>query len=116
MVGGGGGGGAPAGPSREELLEAQLAAMTFAPVIPRITGVRVDPLDRIWVGVSLDEPGTTARIDVYDREGNLLGELHGWELPDVFLGPSRAARLDRDEFDVQRIVVYRVLEDGGTEG
>ncbi|HEX7119311.1 MAG TPA: hypothetical protein VF212_11010 [Longimicrobiales bacterium] len=105
-IGGRGGGGGVAGPSPEQLLQAQLEAMTFAPVIPRITGVRVDPLDRIWVGVSLDEPGTTARIDVYDRDGGLLGELHGWELPDLFLGPSRAARLVRDEFDVQQIVVY----------
>ncbi len=106
-------GGAAAGrdiamPSMDQLLEAQLAAMTFAPVVPRITGIRVDPLDRIWVGVSLDEPETTGRVDLYDREGNLLGEWYGGELPDVFLGPSLAARIVRDELEVQQVVVYRI--------
>ncbi|HEX6938668.1 MAG TPA: 6-bladed beta-propeller [Longimicrobiales bacterium] len=108
-----GGRGGVAGPPPEQLLEAQLASMTFAPVIPRITGIRIDPLGRIWVGISLDEPGTTARVDVYDRDGRLLGELPGWELPDVFLGPSRAARIVRDELDVQQIVVYE-LDAGDT--
>lgn len=106
-----GGGGGASGPPPEQFIEAQVAAMTFAPVIPRVTGVRVDPLDRIWVGVSLDEPETTERIDIYDRHGNLLGELRGHPLPDVFIGPSFAANLDRDEFDVQQLVLYRFVVD-----
>ncbi|HEX7049906.1 MAG TPA: hypothetical protein VF188_06800 [Longimicrobiales bacterium] len=105
---GGGGGSASAAPPAEEFIKAQLEAMTFAPVIPRITGLRVDALDRIWVGVSLDEPETTERIDVFDREGRLIGELTGWELPDAFLGPSLAARIVRDEDDVQQILIYRI--------
>src|SRR5690606_12668365 len=51
-IGGAAGGRDIAIPSMDQVLEAQLAAMTFAPVVPRITGIRVDPLDRIWVGVS----------------------------------------------------------------
>ncbi len=107
--GGGGGRGAPAGPSAEQLLQAQLDAMTFAPVIPRITGIRVDPLDRIWVGVSIDEAGATERIDIYDRDGTLLGELTGWPLPDAFLGPDHAVLLTRDDMDVQQILIMRIL-------
>jgi hypothetical protein len=108
----GGPGGSPAGPPPERLLQAQLDAMTFAPVIPRITGIRVDAQDRIWIGVSIDEPGTTERIDIYDRNGTLLGELTGWPLPDVFLGPDRAAFLTRDDMDVQQIVLVRLVEAG----
>lgn len=109
-VGSGGGRGAPAGPSPEQLLQAQLDAMTFAPVVPRITGIRVDPWDRIWVGVSIDEPGTAERIDIYDRDGTLLGELTGWPLPDAFLGPDRAVLLMRDDLDVQQIALVRIVE------
>ncbi|HEY8484982.1 MAG TPA: hypothetical protein VIL13_10255 [Longimicrobiales bacterium] len=105
-----GGPGGPAGPPPEHLLQAQLNAMTFAPVIPRITGIRVDPHDRIWVGVSIDEAGTTERIDIYDRNGTLLGELTGWPLPDAFLGTDRAAFLTRDDMDVQQIVLVRIVE------
>ena len=108
--GGGGGRGAPAPPAPEQLLQAQLDAMTFAPVIPRITGLRVDTRDRIWVGVSLDEAGATERIDIYDRDGTLVGEVTGWPLPDVFLGPDRAAFLTRDDMDVQQIVLVRIVE------
>ncbi|HEX7049905.1 MAG TPA: hypothetical protein VF188_06795 [Longimicrobiales bacterium] len=106
------GGGGPA-ISEDAVRKAQLEAMTFAPVIPRITGLRIDPLDRIWVGVSLDEPETTERIDVFDREGRLIGELTGWELPDVFLGRSLAARAVEDALDVPRIVIYRIAEPVG---
>lgn len=111
--GGGGGAGAPPAPS--SLLEAQLAAMTFAPVVPRITGLRVDPLDRLWVGVSLETPGETERIDIFDREGRLVGQLTGHPLPDAFLDASTAVLIDQDELEVQQLVIYRIREDGGAE-
>lgn len=104
----------PAAAPPPNLLEAQLRSMTFAPVIPRVTGLRVDDRDRIWVGVSLDRPEETERIDIYDSNGTLLGELTGWEVPDVFLGGSLAAKLTQDEMDVQQIVIYRIRE-GGAE-
>jgi hypothetical protein len=105
-IGGSGGGNHPAPPPVAFSTE----NMTFAPRIPRITGVRIDRRDRIWVGVSLEKAGETERIDLYDRDGKLLGELKGHALPAAFFGPSLAATLVRDEMEVQQVVVTRLRE------
>jgi hypothetical protein len=111
-VGNGGGtsisSGGPAMPAASALIEAQLKAMTFAPVIPRITGLRVDPADRLWVGVSLENAGETDRIDIYDRKGKLLTQLTGQPLPTTFFGPDLAARVVKDELEVEQILIYRI--------
>lgn len=102
-------------PGTEQMLEKRLEAMTFAEVIPRITGLVVDGRDRLWVGVSEESPGKADRIDVYDRDGRLIGEiLHPPFFPDLFYGDGLAAHLTRDELDVDQIVVARLVEgDGG---
>ena len=85
--------------------------MTFAATIPRITALLIDAKDRIWVGVSVDKPETTERIDVYDAAGRLLGEIRDPAFfPDLLYGPDLAALLRQDEFDVQQVVVMRVVE------
>lgn len=100
-------------PGAEEMLEKQLDAMTFAEVIPWITGLGIDSQDRLWVGVSTETPGETGRIDVYDRDGQLLGEIRdpGF-FPALFYGPDLAAELTTDDLDVQQVVVYRIDEGG----
>ncbi|HEX7091793.1 MAG TPA: hypothetical protein VF192_16760 [Longimicrobiales bacterium] len=85
--------------------------MTFAATIPRVTALLIDPKDRIWVGVSVDEPEKTERIDIYDAAGRLLGEIRDPAFfPDLLYGPDLAALLTKDEFDVQQVVVMRVVE------
>jgi sugar lactone lactonase YvrE len=85
--------------------------MTFADSIPRITGLAVDGRDRLWVGVSEEIPGETERIDVFARDGELIGEIRDPDLfPSIFYGDGRAALLDRDELDVQRVVVLGLSE------
>lgn len=106
--GSGGGAPPPAAPAPTALLEQQLNAMTFAPVVPRITGLRVDPADRLWVGVSLESAGETDRIDIFDRSGGLLAQIDGQSLPTAFIGPDLAVRVVKDEFDVEQILIYRV--------
>lgn len=86
-------------------------AMTFANVIPRIVEFRIDPKDRLWVGVSEQEPGEIERIDVFDRDGTLLGELRDLPLPHHFLGENRAVLLGADEFEVQQIRVLRLVDE-----
>ncbi len=99
-------------PGAEQMMEKRLEALTFAEVVPRITGLAVDGVDRLWVGVSIDRPGETERIDVYDRDGNLVGEIAAPEFfPDLFYGDGLVARLTADELEVQQIVVYRLVED-----
>ena len=85
--------------------------MTFADRIPRLRGLRVDPADRIWVGVAADTaPREIGRIDIYDRDGRLLGELHDVPFPAAFTGRNRLITVHTDEMDVPRLVVLRVLE------
>ena len=102
------GGRGPDEETRKQLLEQRLEKMTFADLIPRVTGLRVDPLGRIWVGVSEEVPDEVERIDLYDRDGTLLGELRGVPFPDVFLGPDRIGVLRRDELDVQQVVILEI--------
>ena len=98
-------------PGAEQMMEKRLEALTFAEVVPRITGLAVDGADRLWVGVSIERPGETERIDVYDRDGSLIGEIASPEFfPDLFYGDGLVARLTEDELDVQQIVVYRLVE------
>lgn len=109
--GGGGiriGGGGPDPATQRRILEQRLEKMTFAELVPRIVGLRVDPQDRIWVGVSEDVAGEIDRIDIYDRDGTLLGELRDFPMPDVFLGSDRIGLLGRDELDVQQVTVLGV--------
>lgn len=86
-------------------------AMFFADVIPWIVEMRVDPKDRIWVGVSETEPGEVERIDVYERDGTLAGELRDVPMPDFFFGEDGAVILGQDELDVQQIRILRLVED-----
>jgi len=103
-------------PGAEQMAEKRLEALTFAEIVPRITGLAIDTSDRLWVGVSVERPGETDRIDVYDRDGALLGEISTPEFfPDLLYGDGLVARLTADELEVQQIVVYR-LEEGEAAG
>jgi len=89
----------------------RIEKMTFDDRIPRVTGLAVDGQDRLWVGVSGVLPGETERIDVYGSDGTLLGEIRQPDvLPMVFYGAGRAAVLDSDELDVQRVLVLQLQE------
>lgn len=103
-------------PGAEEMMEKRLEALTFAEVVPRITGLTVDTQDRLWVGVSVTRPGETDRIDVYAADGSLLGEIQEPEFfPDLIYGDGLVARITADELDVQQIVVYQLVEDGAAD-
>lgn len=102
------GGGGPDEDMQAEILRQRLEKMTFADLIPRVVELRTDPAGRIWVGVSEDTPDEVDRIDVYSRDGTLLGELRDFPFPDVFLGPDRIGVLRRDELDVQQVVVLEI--------
>lgn len=102
------GGGGPDQETQDRILQQRLEKMTFADVIPRVVGLRVDPASRIWVGVSEDTPDEVDRIDIYDRRGTLLGELRDFPFPDVFLTADRIGVLRSDELDVQQVVILDV--------
>lgn len=99
-------------PFVRQSIDERIEKMTFDDRIPRITGLAVDGQDRLWAGVSGALPGETDRIDVYGRDGTLLGEIRQPDVfPMVFYGDGRAAVLDSDELDVQRVLVFQLQED-----
>ena len=102
----------PSDDARRRMNEQRVDAMTFAALIPRIVALRVDASDRIWVGVSEDSADVAQRIDVYEPDGTLLGELRGVPLPDAFTERDRALVTRTDELDVPQIVVLRLTEGG----
>ena len=92
-------------------MEKRIESMTFAPTIQRVTGIRVDGADRIWVGVSLSVPDSTQRIDVFGRDGSLLGTIEGMKLPATFFGSDLAAAVLTDpDTDVPQVAVLRLRE------
>jgi hypothetical protein len=96
------------------LIEQQLASMTFAETVPRITKIRVDARDRIWVGVATDRPDETGRIDLYSRDGVFIGSITGMDVPDAFFADGRAASIVKDaDTDVQQIAILKLNENGG---
>ena len=77
----------------------------YAPVIPAIARLAIDPAGRLWVERG-HVRGDPAAIDLYDDGGDYLGTLPaGTPFPTAFLSATRLATLSTDEFDVNRIVV-----------
>ncbi len=101
-------GGGPIAPDVKALAERLARGVTFADVIPRVVGLRVDRRGRIWVGVSEEHANTVDRIDIYEPDGRLAGELRGLALPDAFTGDDAAAFLTLDEDDVQHVTLLRL--------
>jgi hypothetical protein len=107
------GGRGPDEAARRKMAEARVEAMTFAERVPRIVALQVDRRDRIWVGVSEDSADVVQRIDIYEPDGALLGELRGLPMPDAFSGSDRLLISRRGELDVPQIVVLRIVEVAG---
>jgi hypothetical protein len=106
----GGGGGQPAGPPPgfRQNQERELANMRFADTIPALRGLRVAPSGKLWIertGRVVDEPGP---IDLVTAEGQYLGTITGTSLPDALSRSGLAAYVERDEDDVERVVVRRL--------
>jgi len=84
----------------------------FAPVIPAIASVAIDPDGRLWVERG-HVRGDPAAIDLFDARGDYLGTLPpGTPLPVVFLSARRVATIETDELDVQRIAIHDLVATG----
>lgn len=109
-------GNSPDEAGQRRMAEQRVEAMTFADRIPRIVGLQVDREDRIWVGVSEDSADVVQRIDIYDSDGSLLGELRDVPFPRAFTGSDRILTTRTDELDVPQVVVMRVNEGAAAAG
>ena len=114
-VSAGAGGGRPSGPDPEamrRMREDRVESMTFPEEVPVISILAVDWSDRIWVQRSalMGEPGPT---DILTPDGQYFGTIapDGLRIPAAFGPDGLLAYIDRDELDIQRIRVVRLVGD-----
>ena len=88
----------------EEVVEKQ----GFAPYLTMISQLALAPDGTLWV--QRYEVGDVPQpIDIFDIEGRYLGTLpDDVPFPIGFLPDGRMLAVDRDEFDVERLVVRSV--------
>lgn len=88
----------------EEVVEAQ----GFRPQLQTVARIRLSASGEMWVQRRTLEY-EHGPIDVFAPDGVYLGTLPaGTPYPETFLGEHRIAAIETDEFDVNRVVVYRV--------
>ncbi|WP_420632891.1 6-bladed beta-propeller [Candidatus Palauibacter sp.] len=88
----------------------RIETLEFAEEIPVVRDLRTSWSGRIWVQRRGDEPVSDGPIDILAPDGRYLGSYRAGatQLPDAF-GPGRlAAFIERDELDVQTVVVKRL--------
>lgn len=106
-----GGGGGPRPPGRTpQDMERTLREMEFADTIPALRGLRVAPSGKLWVERTGPVVGEAGPIDLVTPEGQYLGTITGTTLPDAISRNGLAAYIERDENDVERVVVRRLPE------
>lgn len=87
---------------------------TISEPVPFTGDVRGDAAGRIWVPMFSPDPRRYQRYRIFDRDGSWLG----WTtLPDrtqiLDIGEDRILAVQRDEFDVEAIVVLPILPVSG---
>lgn len=103
--------------SPQEMEEA-LSEMRFAETVPVIRGVVADWEGRIWVARNGPDLRRSGPIDVLAPDGAYVGTIPEEVLPDAFGPAGLAAYIERDEMDVERVVVRRLPPEwrGGGSG
>lgn len=107
--GGVGGGRRAPGRSPQEM-ERMLSEMEFADTIPALRGLRVAPSGKLWVERTGPVVGESGPIDMVTPEGQYLGTIMSSALPDAISRSGLAAYIERDDDDVERVVVRRLPE------
>lgn len=103
-TGGSGGSGA------DQSFSFDLPEPEFFPEIPILRALLTTWEGRIWVQRRGDEPESDGPIDVVTADGRYVGTFatDAVEMPDAFGPNGMAAFIERDEFDVARVVVRRL--------
>ena len=96
------------GAMNRQQIDQLLADLTFAEYIPVLAGMYVDPRGRMWVQRAGGEVGADGPIDLIDASGRYLGTLSGQKLPAAVSASGRAAYVERDEMDVEKVVVRKL--------
>jgi len=111
---GGGGGGTMQAPDMSEMMRSRIEDMIFYPEIQVIEKIAADWNDRIWVQRASGKPGTPGPTDIITPDQKYLGTLRpdGLRIPDAFGPDGLAVWIEKDELDVQRLVVARIVAAG----
>jgi len=99
----GGGGGIP-----REQIEQRVREMRFADTVRTIQGMTVTPGGKLWVERTPPSIGDPGPIDILTADGRYLGTVRGLKLPVSVSASGRAAWLERDEDEVERVVVRQL--------
>ncbi len=88
----------------------RIETLEFAEEVPVVRDLRTGWGGRIWVLRRGDEPVSDGPIDILAADGRYLGSYRAGEtrLPDAFGPGGLAAFIERDELDVQTVVVRRL--------
>jgi len=100
----------------DEQIEEQVRAMQFAESIPAIRRIMVDPTGRIWVERSPARVGNEAPVDLLSADGRYIGSLTGQAIPRAVSPSGLAAYVEKNELDVEQIVVRRLPSTWETSG
>ncbi|MDH5589015.1 MAG: 6-bladed beta-propeller [Gemmatimonadota bacterium] len=106
------GGGNPQSVSQDavnDMLKNQIAQMEFYPELPVLADLAAGWSGKLWVVRRGDDPAREGPIDILTSDGRYVGTLaSGATLPAAFGPEGAVAYLERDEFDVPRVVVKRL--------
>ena len=91
----------------------RIETLEFAEEIPVVRDLRTSWNGRIWVLRRGDEPVSDGPIDILAADGRYLGSYRtgATPLPDAFGPEGLAAFIERDELDVQTVIVKRLPPD-----
>jgi hypothetical protein len=85
--------------------------MGFADWVPSIRRLRAAPDGTLWVNRSPPQADRT-RIDVFSPTREYLGTLSpDTRFPAAFTPSGEIVTVEKDELDLERVVVYRVVRE-----
>jgi hypothetical protein len=98
--GGAGGQGAP--------IQLNMEDVPFADVMSVVTGLRSDPLGRLWIQRRNQNGANNGPIDLVTAEGRYIGTLPAQDLPNAVSASGLAAWIVVDDLGVERVTVKRL--------
>ncbi len=88
-------------------IEQTLREMTFLETVPVLQRMSVDPKGRLWIERTGREYGADGPIDIIAPTGQYVGTING-KMPDAISPSGRAAYIERDDMDIEKVVVRRL--------
>ena len=88
-------------------IEQQIREMTFEETVPVLQDLFVDPKGRLWIERTGREVGVDGPVDIIDPAGRYVGTVNA-TLPDAVSASGRAAYIERDDMDVEKVVVRKL--------